>query len=236
MINFFFGQKLKLKRLGRLTICIVRLGSLIYQKCGRLAFSFLKKFIACSHQWCGQYMYFCQIFYCKRPVSYNINRSIAIIYCWSLADPPDVPLVHYGKREVLNHISNMEPEFKLILWWMGSSSAEAPGASTQWGRSITISGNPKRITGSRRKSFMADMYGFKTDGELAAVCNYLRTHGGYEIEQVSSLFIRFSIKGGHTLLGLLVGCDRSSDWSLAIYDGLLTYCLRVAYINIRIVS
>ena len=65
----------------------------------------------------------------------------------------------------------MEPEFKLILRWMGSASAEAPGASTQWGHSITISGNPKRITGSRRKRFMADMYGFETDGELAAVCN-----------------------------------------------------------------
>ena len=87
-------------------------------------------------------------FYFKRPVGYNINRSIAIIYCWSLADPPDVPLVHYGKREVLDHISNMEPEFKLILRWMGSSSAEAPGASTQWGHSISISGSPKRITGS----------------------------------------------------------------------------------------
>ena len=54
---------------------------------------------------------------------------------------------------------------------------------------------------------MADMYGFETDGELAAVCNYLRTHGGYEIEQVSSLCIRFSIGGGHTwsYLGVIPG-------------------------------
>ena len=114
---------------------------------------------------------------------------------WSLADPPDVPLVHYGKREVIKHVSSMEAEFKLILRWMGSASAEAPGASTQWGHSISIFGNPKRITGSRRKSFMADMYGFKTDGELAAVCNYLRTHGDYEIEQVLCLCIRFSVGG-----------------------------------------
>ena len=153
-----------------------------------------------------------------------------------LADPPDVPLVHYGKREVLDHISNMEPEFKLILRWMGSSSAEAPGASSQWGCSITISSSPKRITGFQRKSFMDDMYGFETDGELAAVCNYLRTHGGYEIEQVSSLRIGFSIRGGHTLLGLPVGCDQSSDWSLCIYDGHLTYCLMVTYIDIHVVS
>ena len=157
----------------------------------------------------GHLYIFCRIFYFKRPVDYNTNRSIAIIYFWSLVDPLDVPLVHNGKREVIEHISSMEPEFKLILRWMGSSSAEAPGASTQWGHSITISGNPKRITGSRRKSFMADMYGFETDGELAAVCNYLRTRGGYEIEQVSSLCIRFSIggRGCHTSLGLLVSCD-----------------------------
>ena len=149
----------------------------------------------------GHIYIFCQIFYFKRPVSYNINWSIAIIYCWLLEDPPDVPLVHYGKQEVLDHISNMEPEFKLILRWMGSSSAEAPGASTQWGCSITIFDSPKRITGSRRKSFMADMYGFETDGELAAVCSYLRTHGGYEIEQVSSLCIGFSIRGGPYFAG-----------------------------------
>ena len=52
------------------------------------------------------------------------------------------------------------------------------------GYSITIAGDPKRVAGSKRKGFMADMYGFATDGELAAVGNYLRTHGGYEIEQV----------------------------------------------------
>ena len=153
-----------------------------------------------------------------------------------LVDPPDVPLVHYGKREVIEHISSMEPEFKLILRWMGSTSVEAPGASTQWGHSITISGNPKRITGSRRKSFMANMYGFETDGELAAVCNYLRTHGGYEIEQVSSLCIWFSIWGGgcYTLLGLLVSCDQSSDWLLVICTGCLTCYFMVTYIDIPI--
>ena len=143
----------------------------------------------------GHIYIFCQIFYFKQLVDYNTNRPIAIMYFWLLADPPDVPLIHYGKREVIKLISSMEPEFKLILRWMGSASAEAPGVSTQWGHSISIFGNPKRITGSRRKSFMADMYGFETDGELAAVCNYLRTHGGYEIEQVSCLCIRFSVGG-----------------------------------------
>ena len=104
-----------------------------------------------------------------------------------LVDLPDVPLVHYGKWEVAQLVSSMEPEFKIIPRWMGSTPAEAPGASSQWGHSILIVGNPKRITGSKRKSFMADMYGFETDEELAAVCNYLRTHSSFEIEQVSYL-------------------------------------------------
>ena len=67
------------------------------------------------------------------------------------------------------------------------TTPEAPEASTQWGHSITIVGNPKQVTGSKRKSFMVDMYGFETDGELAGVCNYLRSHGGFEIEQATDL-------------------------------------------------
>ena len=48
-------------------------------------------------------------------------------------------------------------------------ATEAPEVSTQWGHSIIIAGDPKKVTGSKRKSFMADMYGFKMDGELAGV-------------------------------------------------------------------
>ena len=131
------------------------------------------------------YLYiFCQIFNFKRPVDYNTNWLLVILYLWSLVDPPDVTLVHYGKREVAQLVSSTEPEFKIVLKWMDTTPVEAPDLSTQWGHTITIVGNPKKVTGSKRKSFMADMYGFKTDGELAGVRNYLRFHGGFEIEQV----------------------------------------------------
>ena len=40
---FFFDRRLKFKRPGRLTICIVRLGLLVYQKRGRLACAFSKE-------------------------------------------------------------------------------------------------------------------------------------------------------------------------------------------------
>ena len=91
----------------------------------------------------------------------------------------------YGTVQQL--VSSMEPEFKIVLKWMDTTPAEAPEASTQWGHSIAIVGNPKKVTGSKRKSFMVDMYGFETDGELVGVCNYLRSHGGFEIEQVANL-------------------------------------------------
>ena len=75
-------------------------------------------------------------------------------------------------------------DLNLILSWTSSTATEAPEALTQWGHSIIIAGDPKKVTGSKRKSFMVDMYGFKMDGELAGVSSYLRSHGGFEIGQV----------------------------------------------------
>ena len=94
-------------------------------------------------------------------------------------------------------VSSMEPEFKIILKWMDTTPAEAPEASTQWGHSIAIVGNPKKVTGSKRKSFMVDMYRFETDGELDGIHNYLRSHGGFEIKQVTNL----NTYGGHASSG-----------------------------------
>ena len=65
-------------------------------------------------------------------------------------------------------------------------ATEAPEALTQWSHNIIIAWDTRRATGSKRKSFMADMYGFKMDGELAGVSSYLMSHGGFEIEQVFS--------------------------------------------------
>ena len=112
---------------------------------------------------------------------------------WSLVDPPALPLIHYGKREVRSVISSMEGEYNAILDWRSSTSSVPPGATTQWGSSIVISGQAKRIHGSKQKSFMADMYGFASDGELQAIKAYLLSHGNFEIEQVT-------LQGGVLLL------------------------------------
>ena len=105
---------------------------------------------------------------------------------WLLVDPPALPLVHYGKREVRSVVSSMEGEYNAILDWRSSTGSVPPGATTQWGSSIVIAREAKRIHGSKRKSFMADMYGFANDGELQAIKAYLLSHGNFEIEQVTS--------------------------------------------------
>ena len=104
---------------------------------------------------------------------------------WSLVDPPALPLVHYGKREVRLVISSMEGEYNAILDWRSSTGSVPPGATTQWGSSIVIAREAKRIHGSKRKRFMANMYSFANDGELQAIKAYLLSHGNFEIEQVT---------------------------------------------------
>ena len=89
------------------------------------------------------------------------------------------------KREVLAVISSMEGDYNAILDWRSSTGSVPPGATTQWGSSIIIAGEVKRIHGSKRKSFMADMYSFANDGELQAIKAYLLSHGNFEIEQVT---------------------------------------------------
>ena len=104
---------------------------------------------------------------------------------WSLVDPAALPLIHYGKREVRSVISSMEGEYNAILDWRSSTGSVPPGATTQWGGSIVIAREVKRIHGSKQKSFMADMYSFANDRELQAIKAYLLSHGNFEIEQVT---------------------------------------------------
>ena len=118
----------------------------------------------------------------------------------------------------------MEGEYNDILDWRSSTGSVPPGATTQWGSSIVIAGEAKRIHGLKWKSFMADMYGFATDGELQAIKAYLLSHGNFEIEQVTSQGGGFttcpfeqstqSITAFSVILRSLVS---SLIWSLVIY-------------------
>ena len=71
-MNYFFDRKLKFKRPGRLTICIVRLGSLVYQKHGRLAYEFSKE----KHRLPAPMVWATYIFFAEFSIS--SDRSIII--------------------------------------------------------------------------------------------------------------------------------------------------------------
>ena len=66
-------------------------------------------------------------------------------------------------------------------------------AAGQWGHNIKVVGVPRRESGSKRKSFMADTFGFANDGELQGVISYLRSHGGFKLEQVRPKLPCFSV-------------------------------------------
>ena len=118
--------------------------------------------------------------------------SLVIMYCRSLVDPPLLELVHYGKREILRKISNMEVEYSVVMTW---STHQGPpsDSSSQSGHNIKVVGVPWRESGSKRKSFMADTFGFANDGELWGIISYLRSHGGFELEQVRPELPYFSM-------------------------------------------
>ena len=95
---------------------------------------------------------------------------------WSLVEPPDCCLIHYGKWEVLAHINAMEPEYEEVLAWVdlgparpgtsgaGFSSMETSGP---WGEGIEIFGAVQPMKGCQIASLMADSYGFASAEELA---------------------------------------------------------------------
>ena len=94
----------------------------------------------------------------------------------------------------------MEVEYSALMTW---SPHQAPPSesSSQWGDNIKIVGVPQRESGSRKKSFIADMFGFATDGELHNITCYLRSHGGFELEQVRWVGIQL---------------QQSSNWSISV--------------------
>ena len=103
--------------------------------------------------------------------------------------PPALELVHIGKREIWQQINSMEAAYSQLITW--SASAASAASSRQWGANILVVGDPKRQSGSKVKSLIADSFGFTLNGELHNVSGYLKSHGGFELEMVGSSFITF---------------------------------------------
>ena len=77
----------------------------------------------------------------------------------------------------------MEVEYSVLMTWSPHQTPPSD-SSSQWGHNIKVVGLPQRESGTKQKSLLADMFGFTSDGELNNVTNYLRSHGGFELEQV----------------------------------------------------
>ena len=78
--------------------------------------------------------------------------------------PPALELVHIRKKEIQQRIDSMEAAYSQPITW----SASADSADS----------------GSKVKSFIADSFGFTSNGELHNVSSYLKSHGGFELEMV----------------------------------------------------
>ena len=77
----------------------------------------------------------------------------------------------------------MEVKYSDLMTW-SPHKAPPSDASGQWGHNIKVVGLPRRESGTKKKSLLADMFGFTLDGELSNVANYLRSHGSFKLEQV----------------------------------------------------
>ena len=118
-----------------------------------------------------------------------------------LAEPCLVVLKHYGKREVLHLIDQMEDCFDCPFEFnpeaiesgrrMRGASAVEPA---QWGYGINVYGKgwKYQAKASEKSTLNAAMYGFRSDKEYSRVQAYLYSHGDYQLEAVST---------GHILLG-----------------------------------
>ena len=112
-----------------------------------------------------------------------------------LAEPHLVLLKHYGKREVLHLIDQMEdcfdcpfefnPEAIESARRMRGASAVEPG---QWGYGINVHGKRQKYQAkaSEKNTLNAAMYGFRSDEEYSRVQAYLYSHGGYQLEAAST--------------------------------------------------
>ena len=107
-------------------------------------------------------------------VSCNVFWLLDLNILWSLVDPSHLELVQYSKHEIMKKIANMEMEYSQLITW-NTHMILPTDASSQWGHNIKIVDEPRKITGSKMKSFLADMFGFAINGEFNAVSNYLKT-------------------------------------------------------------
>ena len=105
-------------------------------------------------------------------------------------------------------IEAMEDEYHVPMVYVDPGPATPGAAPTSdpdkpWGEGITVCGPAQPLKGTLTPSLMADSYGFRGEEEWIRVQKYLKSHGGWQLEQV--------------------GATGRSDWLLVIDCGRLPY-------------
>ena len=122
-------------------------------------------------------------------------QSTRLLPSHVLAEPHLVVLKHYGKREVLHLIDQMEDCFDRPFEFNPEaieSTRRVRGASavepSQWGYGINVYGKRQRYQAeaSEKSTLNAAMYGFGSDKEYSRVQEYLYSHGGFQLEAVNT--------------------------------------------------
>ena len=83
----------------------------------------------------------------------------------------------------------MEDEYDQPMTYVDPGPALPGAASTgdpsqPWGDGIVVVGTAQPQKGKQTPSLMADSYGFRGEEEWSRVQRYLKTHGGWQLEQV----------------------------------------------------
>ena len=114
------------------------------------------------------------------------------------SEPKDpIPVCHFGKKEMMAKIDLMEDWFDLPMsfeedWVPPMPFVPGQGIGT-WGKGIAMHGAAR---GFRRQqhtpTLMASMFGFDCEEEMANTKQYLCSHVGYQLEQVSERPITIS--------------------------------------------
>ena len=110
-----------------------------------------------------------------------------------IVGPGEIPLKHYGKRELLGKIANMEAKYDIPMEFDPGLLPElsaAVGPDIQhglWDYGVEVAGNPKKYQKKQTPTLEAGMYGFTGGEELLAVKGYLYAHGTYQLVVVRNL-------------------------------------------------
>ena len=124
----------------------------------------------------------------------------------STVGPNEILLKHYGKRELLGKIANMEAGYDVPMHFdpaLLPESFAAVGPDIQhglWDYGVEVAGDPKRYHKKQTPTLEA---GFTGGEELLAVKGYLYAHSAYQLVAVRCHF------------GAIILKERQHNWPLA---------------------